>query len=292
MARKAIVQSDAWGKRFFWSVMLGLWVMAAGCAAGVRPVMRLGEPSPASLLGGSPTTSGEAVVEPLRRFSVPGRAPDSEKPWELFLGSAAHRLIAYMYGLEHPGNIILYNEATLSRILDAARVGDKLRLPDNEKDLRPDITNVTLRDVFEVKPWNERGLVEGRQQIQMYLNALNRTVPPTSIGFSPGANFHGDVLIRFAHGQHIWRLTWQTTEPGVVQYRWTRSQERFESEAAAYQAVQWVAITEEEMKQYGGWVSQAVEGMVSRRERLATFSGAVGVVIDVIGNVAVGVFPV
>lgn len=36
-------------------------------------------------------------------------------------------------------------------------------------------------------------------------------------------NFKGEILIRFAQGQYIWRLEWKTTEPGVVQYRWTRS---------------------------------------------------------------------
>jgi hypothetical protein len=76
----------------------------------------------------------------------------------------------------------------------------------------------------------------------------------------------------------------------VVQYQWTRSQQRFESEAAAYNAGEWVELTEQEMRQYGGWVAQAVEGMVSRRERLATFSGAVGIVIELIGTSATGFF--
>jgi hypothetical protein len=103
-------------------------------------------------------------------------------------------------------------------------------------------------------------------------------------------DFQGEILIRFARGQYIWRLEWQTTEPGIVQYRWTRSQQRFESERAAHEAGRWVDITEQEMQQYGGWVGQAIEGMVSRREQLATFSGAVGVCIDIIGSVAVGIF--
>lgn len=76
----------------------------------------------------------------------------------------------------------------------------------------------------------------------------------------------------------------------MVQYRWNRSQQRFESEAAAHDAGQWVELTEPELRQYGGWVSQAIDGMVTRRERLATFSGAVGIVIDGIGTAAVGFF--
>lgn len=72
----------------------------------------------------------------------------------------------------------------------------------------------------------------------------------------------------------------------MVQYRWTRSRQHFASEAAAYKAGQWVDLTEQEMKQYGGWVGQAVDGMISRRERLATFSGAVGIGIEVMGRAA------
>jgi len=101
-----------------------------------------------------------------------------------------------------------------------------------------------------------------------------------------GTDFHGEILIRFARGQYIWRLEWKTTEPGVVQYRWTRSQQRFESEKAAYTAAQWEDISLEELRQYGGWVEKAVEDMVSRREKLATVRGAVGLVIDLVGDVA------
>ncbi|MGZ3457183.1 MAG: hypothetical protein ACXU86_01635, partial [Archangium sp.] len=108
--------------------------------------------------------------------------------------------------------------------------------------------------------------------------------------FTGGTGFHGEILIRFAGGQHIWRLEWKTSEPGVVQYQWTRSQQRFESQAAAYAAAQWVDLTEQEMRQYGGAVAQAVEGTVSRREKLATVSGAVGIVIDIIGNATTGFF--
>jgi hypothetical protein len=148
---------------------------------------------------------------------------------------------------------------------------------------------VTALYLFEIKPWNEQGLQEGRHEARLHLTALNRAMePPTS--FSRGTEFQGAILIRFARGQHIWRLEWQTSEPGVVQYRWNRSQQRFDSEVSAYEANQWTELTGQDIRQYGGWVGQAVEGMVVRRERLATFSGAVGIVIDVIGNAATGFF--
>jgi len=237
---------------------------------------------------GSPFQA-EPSGQSLQGYKVPGRATNSQAPWEFFLGNAAHRLIAYMYGVNHPQNEVFYNQVSLFSILSKTDLGDPSQLLQDEALLRPDITDVTLRRIFEIKPWNEAGLLDGSVVIQVYLTALNRAVQKRR-AFLGGTDFHGQILIRFAQGQYIWRLEWQTTQPGVVQYRWTRSQQRFASEAEAYRAAQWTELTKQELEEYGGWVAQAVEGMVSRRERLASFSGAVGVAIDIVGTVAVGVF--
>jgi len=239
-----------------------------------------------------PATGGEPSGPIGQGYIVPGRNPSSQAPWELFLGNAAHRLIAYIYGVNHPGSRVFYNTKSIKAILEETGLGDTSRLLPNENYLRPDITDVTdvaALYVFEIKPWHVQALREGQVEVQTYLAALNRAL---MVGgrFTGGTDFHGEILIRFAGGQYIWRLEWKTPEPGVVQYRWTRSQQRFESEVAAYTAGQWVELTEQEMRQYGGWVGQAVEGMVSRREKLATFSGAVGIVIDSIGEVATAFF--
>lgn len=249
-------------------------------------------PAPRLLLAmgdGPATPGGEPSGPVVRGYSVPGRNPDSEEPYKFFLGNAAHRLITFMYGVNYPESEAYYNTVTIKIVLGRARIGDASRLRPGEPELRPDITDATRRILFEIKPWNDRGLEEGRQEARTYLEALNRGV---LIGrpFVGGMDFHGEILIHFAGGQFIWRLEWRTTEPGVVQYQWTRSEQRFESEAAAYEAGRWVALTRQEMRQYGGWVGQAVEGMVNRRERLATFSGVVGIVIDTVGDVATAVF--
>jgi hypothetical protein len=271
-------------------------VLAQGCPPrdGESPLTLLAAtlaPPPRIVLASSsgPTGNGDPFGQATQGYNVPGRNPDSQTPWEFFLGNAAHRLIAYMYGVNHPQNQVFYNNRTILEIVSELRLGDESKLLPAERNLRPDITDATPFDVFEIKPWNDRGTQEGRQEVQLYLSALNRAVEPDA-SFAHGRNFQGEMLIRFARGQHIWRLEWQTTEPGLVQYRWTRSQQRFESERAAYEAGHWVDISEEEMRQYGGWVGQAVDEMVNRREQLAAFSGAVGICIDVVGSVAVWVF--
>ncbi|MFL5343602.1 MAG: hypothetical protein ACJ8AT_02355 [Hyalangium sp.] len=287
------------------AMVLVFWGLLAGCASGgagprLHPVASFTPPSSGRPVGAARqrtllassdgvTPSGEAAGQKVQGYSVPGRKPDSQAPWEFFLGNAAHRLIAYMYGVNHPTSRVFYNTKTIVDILQDRRIGDPSRLLPNERSICPDITDVSIWKLFEIKPWNTKGLQEGLQEAQIYLAALNRALL-VGKAFTLGTGFEGQILIRFARGQYIWRLEWQTTEPGVVQYRWTRSQQRFDSAAAASDAAQWVALTEEEMRQYGGWVGQAVEGMVNRREQLASFSGAVGVVIDIMGEGAKALF--
>ncbi len=235
-----------------------------------------------------PVVGGESPGPPVQGYNVPGRKPGSQMPWELFLGSASHRIIAYMYGVNHPSSQVYSNTKAIEDIVDDTGIGDVALLRPDERKLRPDITDTFIRVLFEIKPWHEQGLQEGRAEVRKYLAALNRTIL-AGRPFMGGTDFSGEILIRFAGGRYIWRLEWKTPEPGVVQYRWTRSQQPFDSEAAAYKAAQWVDLTEAELRQYGGWVEKAVDGMISRREKLATVSGTVGMVIDLLGGVAMTV---
>lgn len=292
---------NGWASPWFRASLL-LLLLLTSCATPsgkLRGLGTYGSPhasnSPPRILkasSDSPPSSGTSSTQNVQGYNVPGRNPDSQAPWEFFLGNAAHRLIAYIYGANNPQNSVFYNNKTITDILITRGIGNPSRLLSHERNLRPDITDVTDRTepyVFEIKPWNGQGLLEGRRELQMHLAALNRAAAPGT-HFIGGMGFQGQILIRFAQGQHIWRLEWQTTEPGIIQYRWTRSQQRFKSERAAYEAGQWVDLTVEEMRQYGGWVGQAVEGMVTRREQLATARGAISIVITIIGETARGAF--
>lgn len=265
--------------------LLGLVLVTlfAGLASAAPP-----PPSPPgnTASGSRPSVCEKLSAQALQGYKVPGRKPGSQVPWEFFLGNASHRLIAYIYGTRYPTNTVYFNSATIKSILEDTGFGDWSLLSEHERTMRPDITDADALYLFEIKPYHEKGLQEGLQKLQTYLLAMNRTITAPARRFSGGKGFEGEVLIHFAQGQYIWRLEWCTTTPGVTQYRWTHSKERFESNAAAYQADQWVEISEQELKQYGGWVAQAVEGMVDRRERVATLSGAIGVAIDIVGQVA------
>ncbi len=43
-----------------------------------------------------PSFNGESPGPSVQGYNVPGRNPNSQMPWEFFLGNAAHRLIAYL----------------------------------------------------------------------------------------------------------------------------------------------------------------------------------------------------
>jgi hypothetical protein len=220
------------------SLLAGLLVATlAGCGttrAGGLPAPSDCSTSPRFL----PAPCAQPPQRPPPGYLFPGRNPDSKMPWELYLGHAAHRIISYKYGLDHPDNKIFYNTETLQNILEEIRMENPAHLLPGEGHLRPDITDTTALRLYEVKPWNDEGLKEGRKQARQYLTILNRGVPPHR-QFSGGMGFQGEMLIRFTNGNHIWRLEWCTPEPSIVQYHWTRSKERFDSEAMAYQAAEW-----------------------------------------------------
>lgn len=280
-----------------WAVLL-MWVLT-GCATPIGKPQYIGthdlpliSNAPSRILlaaSDGPPVPNVPTGQTVQGYHVPGRNPDSQAPWEFFLGNAAHRLIAYMYGVNYPQSRAFFNVRTVGAILQEGRIGDPSRLPPQDLSLRPDIADITRRVLYEIKPWTAQGLQTGLQEVQVYLAALNQALL-VGRGFTAGTAFQGQILIRFAQGQHIWRLEWETTAPGVIQYRWTRSLQRFGSERAAYEAGQWVELSLEELQHYGGWVGQAVEGLVTRREQLATVRGAVGIVIDVAGETAKGFF--
>jgi hypothetical protein len=141
-------------------------------------------------MGDGPAGSGEPTGQVVQGYTVPGRNPNSKAPWEFFLGNAAHWLIAYMYGVNHPQNEVFYNHVTLLTITSSTGIGSPAQLLEEERNLRPDITDITALTLFEIKPSGERNRQEGRQEVQLYLAALNRAAAP-GVSFAPGTDCQG-----------------------------------------------------------------------------------------------------
>jgi hypothetical protein len=67
---------------------------------------------------------------------VPGRPFDSEVPWELFLGNAAHRVIAYIYSTRHPTHRVFSNTVTVETILEKTGGANPSLLLESERRIR------------------------------------------------------------------------------------------------------------------------------------------------------------
>ena len=153
----------------FVSVLIGCATVPGGQP---RPWNAGGPPRTLAAMSDSPTLVGQPTDPTAQGYNVPGRNPASRMHWDLFLGGASHRLIAYIYGVRNPESITYYNTKSISYIVDTSDFGDaSLLLPDEGKKC-PDITDTTRRLLFEIKPWHERGLREGREEVRVYLAAL------------------------------------------------------------------------------------------------------------------------
>jgi len=229
--------------------------------------------------------------EPESYFTLPD--PRGSQWFGYVLGAAAHIAIAYHYHLRHQSDEAYFNVHTLRQILDQSHAGDSAKLLPDERRLRPDITNVTTRDVFEIKPGLGRtdalqSRKQGEQQVQGYLAALNRAAPPEA-QFRAGSSQSGELGIRFASGVAAWRLRWETTAPGVIQYKWERLNPRKETPEGykeAYDKNLWVEVPEAELRQHAQALFSAVDRLVSERLFVMRMQKWFGAAIDIVGITA------
>ncbi|HYO65191.1 MAG TPA: hypothetical protein VEU33_03835, partial [Archangium sp.] len=141
--------------------------------------------------------------------TLPGRKPDSKEPWDAFLGKAAHEAIGMEYSVRHPTNAVFLDTVNLSRIVEEGKLGDPERLSALVRLLRPDITDTDALVLFEIKPDNEEGRKEGREQAGRYLAALNEAVEPDK-KLAGGTGFEGSLFLEFENGGALWQLSWRT----------------------------------------------------------------------------------
>ena len=232
-------------------------------------------------------------------YIAPGRP--GNQPWMWFLGLSAHNLIAYHYVGYHlqEKKGIYTNFYPVSTILTDARIGDPSRLTPKEANSKPDITNVSSREVFEIKPWNSQGEADARKEVRDYQSALNKGmgVPPGGRGssgpsrypFLLGQGADGQLAVQFLGGRMVWRLTWKTTEDGVVLYKWQKTSKTDRDEIKEAGEGQWVDITEADAQAYGEALHQEVEKGLGRRQKLFTMMDVVNTVQVAVGTIAVSV---
>ncbi|MCY1075425.1 hypothetical protein [Archangium lansingense] len=210
---------------------------------------------------------------------LPGRNPDSKEPWGAFLGKVAHEVIGMEYRVQRSSNRVFLNTISLSKIVEEGKLGDPERLSSLVRLLRPDITDTDALVLFEVKPDNEEGRMEGREQAGRYLAALNKAVEPDK-KLAGGTGFEGSLFLEFENGGALWQLSWRTPEPGVTLYRWSYRRKKPHASWKERAAQKEEELPREEIEQRGELAEQAIRGAYEGGERPKGFQGQVYLPVD------------
>ncbi|MBK9266112.1 MAG: hypothetical protein IPM54_40790 [Polyangiaceae bacterium] len=270
-----------------------LWSAHDDDVARLLPVMREPPPPPAQVrrdarfVGQTATRGGGGglvVTGGPEGYDVKGRP--GNMPWQLFMGSAAHKVIGKDYQVMHPGHLVFTNYVTIKTIVEEAG-GKKSLLLAHEAVLQPDITDMKKWWVYQIKSTARGELQAGQAKVAQDIAAINRGMPPTL--FTHGLAWKREVWVRFRPGitNEPWRLSWDTTAPGVIQYEWTKPDATDWTDASINKAInagRWVDLTAAEMQQYAEKLDEFVDNWVKRADRLSLLQRLTNVVVMVVGN--------
>jgi len=224
-------------------------------------------------------TAFDTQAEPPSSSWLPGRKPDSTEPWGTFLGRAAHLAIGRQYRAQNPSSLVFLDPSNLSTIVRDGKLGDSKRLAESARLLRPDITDTRALVMFEIKPDNEDGRRQGREQVGRYLTALNEAIGPGK-KISGGIGYEGSLFLDFENGGALWRLAWRTPEPGVTLYRWSYRRKKPNATWKERAAQKEEELPQEEIDKHGEWAEQALRATYEQGELPSHFPGQVYLPVD------------
>ncbi|WP_245814730.1 hypothetical protein [Cystobacter ferrugineus] len=181
--------------------------------------------------------------------------------------------------MQYPSRTVFLDPDNLSTIVEDGKLGDPKRLSKFVRLLRPDITDTSALVLFEIKPDNEEGLKEARQQAGRYLAALNGAVEPDK-KLKGGTGFEGSLFLEFENGGALWQLSWRTPEPGVTLYRWSYRREKPHASWKERAAQKEEALPKEEAEQRGEMAEQAIRAAYEKGEWPNGFQGQVYLPVD------------
>jgi hypothetical protein len=176
-------------------------ILAEGAAAAVQAASM---PMPAAAAAAtSPVAPG-------------GWNPPGNQPIPFYIGNEAHVAIALAYVAAHAGERVFTNAIPFSTILGQiarARPGavDAANLA-----LKPDIANITLHHLYEIKPVAQ--LAEAEAKLALYLGIFNTAGVPMSAGPQTAAGTAG--VVPAPGGYYMY----ESPLPGVILYQYRRGQ--------------------------------------------------------------------
>ena len=172
------------------------------------------QPGPAA---GSLGAKGASAGMPAPIGPGPWAPPGKQPPW-FYVGNKAHEGIAEYYESRHPGEAVYKNfyslASLLKQIIKLGMQADSTALDDQELAREPDIANLTLRHIFEIRP--EAQLAAAEARVAMYLALFQKAgvsmfLGPTTDPGVKGALPAPDGVFLF----------WSPS-PGVILYRYRK----------------------------------------------------------------------
>lgn len=163
---------------------------------------------------GTPPVAVGAVYGP--GFWMPGKIPKG-----YYIGSAAHIGVASYYTTMHLGEVVFANFIPISSILTQTSGMNPAATPPSRPpsakrlDGKPDIANMTLHHLYEIKPAGSESLA--RSEANWYRQTFLMSGVPMDLGPTTDAGVNG-VFYNIG-----WYFVFSSPEPGVVVYRRQKS---------------------------------------------------------------------
>ena len=176
--------------------------------------------------------------------------------------------------MQHPSRLVFLDPTDLFTIIRDGELGNPSRLSELVRRLRPDITDINALVLFEIKPDNEEGRKEGREQAGRYLSALNDAVKP-HMKLVGGTHFEGSLFLDFENGGSLWQLSWRTPEPGVTLYRWSYRRKKPNASWKELTAQREEELPKDEIEEHGERAEQALRAAYEEGTWPSDFQGQV-----------------
>lgn len=143
--------------------------------------------------------------------------PGRQRP-ELYMGNAAHKGIGAHYVEQHRGEAVFLNYVPMSSLLKELMLGGQQVNPSalsaSERARRPDVSNLTLRHLYEIRPWTQQA--EARATVSLYLGLYAKGGFTMSLGPTGDPGATGQLPA--PDGVFIF---W-SPEPGVILYEYRK----------------------------------------------------------------------
>ncbi len=197
---------------------------SAATVAEVREGMEALQESESTLTaeGYEEVDDPSAAPAPLMAGIAMGPWSPGRVPIPFYIGNSAHIAIAAYYAGLHATDAAFYNFSPISAILDAAvRLGiavNPAAVTASRLGLRPDITNLTRRHLYEIKPASAQSVAAAEARI--YVAAFALAGLPIALGPITEPGTSGTVP-----GPGGWYV-FTSPEPGVVTYHYRQPRRR------------------------------------------------------------------